>query len=123
MASDRVVASVRLFGYLVVPIQIELDDATVATMQEQLLREIERYGVRGLILDVSMVDTIDSFICFTLSETAQMARMMGCMSVLCGIQPHVALTLAQMGISLEGIMITRDLEEAIALLDGDGRVW
>lgn len=94
---NRVVPTIKLYDYLIVPIQIELDDTTVEAMQEQILNEIDEKRIKGLIIDVSMVEIIDSYISYTLTETAAMAKMMGCNTVICGIQPTVALTLAQNG--------------------------
>lgn len=63
-----------------------------------------------------MVEVIDSYISYTLSETAAMAHLMGCRTILCGVQPPVALTLAQMGIELQDLVIARDLEHALTLI-------
>lgn len=114
---NRVVPSIKLYNYLIVPIQIELDDTTVEAMQQQILNEINETGVTGLIIDVSMVEIIDSYISYTLSETACMAKMMGCNTVICSMQPHVALTLSQMGVNIKGIYFARDLENSIEILN------
>ncbi|MGB9879835.1 MAG: STAS domain-containing protein [Anaerolineae bacterium] len=100
---------------MLVPIQIELDDRTVGRLQEQLLAEIEEHRVRAVILDVTMVEVIDSYISYTFTETAAMARALGCRTFMCGIRPSVALTLAQMGVELNGVTVVRDLEHAMAL--------
>lgn len=113
---ERVVPIIKLYDCLIVPIQIELDDTTVGKIQEQILNEIENHEVKGVIIDVSMVDIIDSYISYTLSETAAMARMMGCHTVLCGLQPQVALTLAQMGVNIKGIYYAMSLEDALKIL-------
>lgn len=120
---ERVVPTIRLGDCLLVPVQIELDDRTVGQLQEQLLAEIEQHRVRAVILDVTMVDVIDSYISYTLTETAAMARALGCRTFICGIQPAVALTLAQMGVELSGVTVARDLEHALALAysDWEGR--
>ncbi len=112
---DRVVPILRVADYLLVPIQIDLDDSTVGRLQKQLMEEIERTRARAVILDVRMVEVIDSYISYTLSETAAMARLMGCRTILCGIQPPVALTLAQMGVVLQELVVARDLEHALVL--------
>ncbi|WP_252227308.1 STAS domain-containing protein [Caldicoprobacter algeriensis] len=114
---NRVVPTIKLYDYLIVPIQIELDDATVEKLQLQLLNEISEKNIKGIIIDVSMVDVIDSYISFVLSETAGMAKAMGCYTVICGIQPAVALTLAQMGVRLRDIFTARNLEDAIDMLN------
>lgn len=112
----KVVPTIKVGDCLLVPIQIDLDDKTVEQLQIQLLREIQEQRVRAIILDVRMVEVIDSYISYTLSETATMARLMGCQTVICGIQPPVALTLAQMGINLNGLLVARDLEHALCLV-------
>ncbi|MDN5331184.1 MAG: rsbT antagonist protein RsbS [Tepidanaerobacteraceae bacterium] len=113
----KVVPTIKLYDYLIVPIQIELDDATVERLQMQLLNEISEKKIRGIIIDVSMVDIIDSYISFVLSETAAMAKAMGCYTVICKIQPQVALTLAQMGIKLKDAFTANSLERAIEILN------
>lgn len=113
---ERVVPTIRVGDSLLVPIQIDLDDKTVEQLQTQLLEEIREQRVRAVILDVRMVEVIDSYISYTLSETAAMARLMGCRTVICGIRPPVALTLAQMGIELQGFLVARDLEHAMGLV-------
>jgi rsbT antagonist protein RsbS len=113
---ERVVPTIKIGDCLLVPIQIDLDDRTVEQLQAQLLAEIQEKRIRAIILDVHMVGVIDSYISYTLSETAAMARLMGCQAVICGIQPAVALTLAQMGIELRNLVVARDLEHALALV-------
>jgi rsbT antagonist protein RsbS len=113
---ERVVPTIRIGDSLLVPIQIDLDDKTVEQLQKQLLEEIQENRVRAVILDVRMVEVIDSYISYTLTETAAMARLMGCRTVICGIRPPVALTLAQMGIELQGFLVARDLEHAIGMV-------
>ncbi|SHG61425.1 rsbT antagonist protein RsbS [Thermosyntropha lipolytica DSM 11003] len=113
---DRVVTTIKLYNYLIVPVQIELDDSTVEAMQRQILSEIEEKAIEGVIIDVSLIDILDSYISYSLSETAIMAKMMGCDTVICGMQPHVALTLAQMGVNMRGIIFAQDLEDALSKL-------
>ncbi|WP_258360021.1 STAS domain-containing protein [Moorella sulfitireducens] len=115
ISKARVVPVICLGDFLLVPIQIDLDDRTVGLLQQQVLEEIESTRARAVILDVRMVDVIDSYISYTISETAAMARLMGCRTVLCGIQPPVALTLAQMGVMLQDIAVARDLEHALLI--------
>lgn len=116
--NQKVVPTIRIGPCLLVPVQIELDDETVDRMQNQLLAEIEETRVKAVILDVSMVEIIDSYISYTISETAALAHLMGCRAIICGIRPPVALTLAQMGIELNNIHIARDLEHALSMVYG-----
>lgn len=114
----KIVPIIALHKFLLVTIQIDLDDRTVGLLQQQILQEIEKTRAMAVIIDVRMVDVMDSYISYTISETAAMARLMGCRTVLCGVQPPVALTLAQMGVMLEGVTMARDLEHALLLADG-----
>ncbi|MGI6284433.1 STAS domain-containing protein [Neomoorella humiferrea] len=118
----RVVPIIAIGKFLLVPIQIDLDDSTVGLLQQQILKEIEKTRAQAVIIDVRMVDVVDSYISYTISETAAMARLMGCRTVLCGLQPPVALTLAQMGVMLQDITIARDLEHALLLADSQSGV-
>lgn len=112
---DKVVPAIKVGDCMLVPIQIDLDDRTVGRLQEQLLAEVQECRIRALILDMRMVDVIDSYISYTLSETAAMIRLLGCRTIICGIQPPVALTLAQMGVELPHLLVARDLEHALGL--------
>lgn len=116
---DRVVPLIRIGPCLLAPIQIDLDDETVERLQRQLLAAIAAERAQAVILDLSMVDVIDSYISYTLSETANMARLMGCRTILCGIRPSVAWTLAQMGVQLQAVEFCRDLEDALGKVQGD----
>ncbi len=111
----KVVPIIRIGQCLLIPIQVELDDHKVELLQQQLLAAVAREGAQAVVLDVSMVEIIDSYISYTLSETAGMARLMGCRTILCGMRPQVALTLAQMGVKLHDIEMARDLEHALLL--------
>lgn len=112
----KVVPTIKFYDYLIVPIQIELDDNTIEALQNQILEQIDEKNIKGVIIDVSMIDIIDSYISYTLSETAKMAKMMGCETVICGVQPNVALTLSQMGVELEGVIFSLTLEDGLTKL-------
>lgn len=116
---DRVVPLIRIGATLLAPIQIDLDDETVERLQRQLLAAVAAERAEAVILDLSMVDVIDSYISYTISETAHMARLMGCRTILCGIRPTVAWTLAQMGVQLQAVEFGRDLEDALGKVQGD----
>ncbi|TDT72349.1 rsbT antagonist protein RsbS [Hypnocyclicus thermotrophus] len=112
---ERVVTSIKLYKNLIVPIQIELDDTTVEKMQHQILEEVEQNNLKSIILDISMVDILDSYISYSLTETAKMAKLLGCDTYICGMQPMVSLTLAQMGVNIREITFVKDLEEALEM--------
>jgi len=112
----KILATVQIGEYLFAPVHVELDDVTVEAVQRQLLTEISERKIKALLLDLSLVEIIDSYISYILHETARMAGLLGCKVVLVGIRPPVALTLSQMGIRLQDILTALDLEHALEIL-------
>ncbi|MCS7233501.1 MAG: STAS domain-containing protein [Synergistetes bacterium] len=102
--------------YLVVPLQRELSDKEVDNLQRDILDRISQRDIKGVIIDVSALDVIDSYMSYVFIETSLMLRAMGCYMALCGIKPHVALTLAQIGISFKSIFTVSSLDKAIEVL-------
>jgi rsbT antagonist protein RsbS len=102
-------------NYLIASIQAALSDADLRQLQDDLVRRVSIFRSRGVIVDVTALDVLDSFACRTLSGIAQMTRLRGAKTVVVGIQPDVAFTLVQMGLRLEGVATTLDLEEGLAL--------
>lgn len=101
---------------LVVPVQVDMDDATVLGLQERILAELERTGARGVLIDISMLEMVDSFIGRMLSDIAAMARIMDARTVVVGIQPAVAITLVELGLELRGVDTVLNVDEGIKLL-------
>jgi len=106
----------KLKDYLLVSIQVELDDQTVLTFQEDLLNKIKDTGAKGVVIDLTSVDMIDSFIAKVLGDVIVMTSLMGTRAVLTGIQPAVAITLIELGITLENVHTALDLEQGISIL-------
>ncbi len=112
---------------LIVPIQVDMDDQTVLHLQENILNELERTGARGVLIDISLLEMVDSFIGRMLSDIASMARIMDARTVVVGMQPAVAITLVELGLELNGVDTVLNVDEGIKLLrtefgigDGDG---
>lgn len=105
---------------LILAIQVELHDKTAIRIQEDILQKIYETKARGLVIDVSAVGVVDSFLGRMLSDTATMARTMGVETVLVGIQSEIAITLQEMGLELKGVHSALNLEKGIALLQGMG---
>lgn len=103
----------KLKDYLLVSVQIELDDQTALQFQEDILNKIHEVGSRGVVIDLTSVDFIDSFIAKVLGDVVDMANLMGAKVVLTGIQPAVAITLVDMGILLHGVPTALDLEQGL----------
>ncbi|MFL6229309.1 MAG: STAS domain-containing protein [Pyrinomonadaceae bacterium] len=101
---------------LVVPIQTDMDDRTVIQLQENILAELERTRARGVLIDISLLEMVDSFIGRMLSDIAAMARIMDARTVVVGIQPAVAITLVELGLELSGVATVLNVDEGIRLL-------
>jgi len=102
---------------LVVPIQVELHNSAAAQVQEDIMQNIEETEVKGLLIDVSKLQVVDSFLGRLIGDTAAMARVMGCQTVVAGLQPEVAITLMELGLHLEGIYTVLNTERGLELLE------
>jgi rsbT antagonist protein RsbS len=101
---------------LIVPIQVDMDDQTVMHLQERILSELERTNSRGVLIDISMLEMVDSFIGRMLSDIAAMARIMDARTVVVGMQPAVAITLVELGLELKGVDTVLNVDEGFKLL-------
>ncbi|WP_078551280.1 STAS domain-containing protein [Bacillus alkalicellulosilyticus] len=106
----------KLHHYLLVSVQIELDDQTALRFQEDLLNKIHTEGSMGVVIDLTSVEMIDSFIAKVLGDVVDMSNLMGAKVVLTGIQPAVAITLIDMGITLKNVPTALDLEQGLEKL-------
>ncbi|WP_243292534.1 STAS domain-containing protein [Bacillus sp. FJAT-47783] len=106
----------KLYNCLLVSIQLELDDKTALQFQEDLLKKIHTTGARGVAIDLTSVEVIDSFIAKILGDVISMSKLMGAKVVLTGIQPAVAITLIELGIELEDVQTALDLEKGLERL-------
>lgn len=102
---------------IVVPIQVELHDRAAMRLQEDILLKLEASGASGLIIDVSAVSIVDSFLGRLLGDTAKMARLMGTETVLVGMKKEVVLTLIQLGLVIKDLHTALNLEEGLSLLE------
>lgn len=103
----------KLKETLIVSIQWELDDQTAIQFQEDLLGKIHETNARGVVIDLTSIDFIDSFIAKVLGDVVQMSGLMGAKVVLTGIQPGVAITLVELGIRMKNVMTALDLEDGL----------
>ena len=103
--------------YLIASIQSVLSDADLLRLRDDLSEQVGQYRSRGVIVDVTVLDVIDSFATRTLRAIAHMLRLRGAETVIVGIQPEVAFGMVQLGLTLEGIGTALDLEEGLAYLD------
>src|SRR5712691_3863408 len=105
----------KIGATLLATIQIELHDTVVDLFQNDVLEEIEKTGARGLIIDISGLETVDSYVARMLANTAKMAKLMGTNTVIVGMRPAGAATLVRMGYYMEGIHTSLSLEEGLQL--------
>src|SRR5881409_2725486 len=105
----------KLGSTLLATIQIELHDTVVDSFQNDVLEEIEKTGASGLIIDISALETVDSYVARMLANTGKMAKLMGTETVIVGMRPAVAATLVRMGYFMEGIHTALSLEEGLGL--------
>ena len=107
--------------YLIASIQAALTDADLLKMRDALAEQVGRFRSRGVIVDVTALDVMDSFAARTLSDIANMIRLRGAETVIVGIQPEVAFAMVQLGLNLEGVATALDLEEGLAFLNHKGK--
>ncbi|MGM7703617.1 STAS domain-containing protein [Pseudalkalibacillus sp. Hm43] len=103
----------KLHEYLLISIQVELDDKTALQFQEDLLGKIHDTGAKGIVIDLTSVDMVDSFIAKVLGDVVKMSNLMGAKVVLTGIQPPVAITLIDLGINMRDVPTALDLEQGL----------
>jgi rsbT antagonist protein RsbS len=106
----------KLKDYLLTTIQVELDDQTAVEFQEDLLSKIHETGAKGVVIDLTSVEIVDSYIAKILGDVVKMAELLGSQVVLTGIRPAVAITLIDLGINLKGVPTALDLEQGLEKL-------
>lgn len=106
------VSILRQGGHLVASIHTALDDSQLLRFRRELLDEIGRCRAHGVVIDVAALDVIDSFACHTLHALAQVARLRGAATVIVGIQPDIAMTMARLGATLHPVHTATDTTEA-----------
>ena len=103
-------------SYLIATVQSALTDADMMQLRDALVDQVGKFRSHGVIIDVTALDVIDSFATGTLRDVAKMVRLRGAETVIVGIQPDVAFSMVHMGLTLEGVATTLDLEEGLAYL-------
>jgi rsbT antagonist protein RsbS len=108
----------KLGKSLIVSIQVDMDDGTAIALQDDLTQKIVRHRAKGVLIDISALDVVDSFIGRMLANTAAMARVLDAETVVVGMQPSVAITLVELGLSLKGVRSALNVEKGMELLRG-----
>ncbi|SRR5258708_2131528 len=107
--------------YLIATIQSVLTDADLMQLRDALVDRVGKFRSRGVIVDVTALDVLDSFASRTLRDLAYMISLRGAQTVIVGIQPEVAFAMVQLGLTLEDVATALDLEEGLAYLDKQTR--
>jgi rsbT antagonist protein RsbS len=110
----------KMGDLLLVSIQVDMHDQLALALQDDLTEKISKTGARGVLIDISAVEVVDSFIGRMIANIAGMARILDARTVLVGMQPAVAITLVELGLTLPGVQTALDVERGMALLRSSG---
>src|SRR3954462_2027619 len=106
----------RMGDFLLVTIQVDMHDQLALKLQDDLSNAIQRHAAKDVLIDISTLEMVDSFIGRMVADISGMGRILGAETVLVGMQPAVAITLVELGLSLPGVSTALDVERGMALL-------
>jgi rsbT antagonist protein RsbS len=115
--TEKRIPIIRMRDYLVVSIQVDMHDRLALELQAQILEEVSQTGARGVLIDISVLEMVDSFIGRMLSGMASMAAIMDAAVVIVGMQPAVAITLVELGLEMPGVETALNMEKGIEMLE------
>jgi rsbT antagonist protein RsbS len=107
------ISVVRVRDILMVTMPPDPNDSTVAALQDRVLSAMEKHAAKGVILDISSVETLDSFFARVVTETANMVTLMGGQTVIAGMRPRVAMTAVEMGLKLPKVATALTMDRAL----------
>ena len=110
------ISILRMGEFLLVTIQVDMHDRLAMTLQDDLTAAISKYSARGVLIDISSLEIVDSFIGRMLGNISSMARVLDAQTVVVGMQPAVAITLVELGMSLAGVRTALNVENGMKLL-------
>jgi rsbT antagonist protein RsbS len=111
---------IKLWHMLLIPLQGEMTDELANQLMNEVLDRIHQLGCSGLVIDITGLWLVDSHLCSVLSQLSSAAALMGARTFISGMKPDIALTLETMGVQLQGVSTTLDLEDALELLGVHG---
>lgn len=106
----------KMGKYLLVTIQVDMHDQLALNLQDDLTNLIAKHGSRGVLIDISSLEIVDSFIGRTIANIAALSRILDAQTVVVGMRPAVAITLVELGLSLPGVCTALNVEKGIELL-------
>ena len=106
----------KMGHFLLVTIQVDMYDRLALTLQDDLTNQILKTGARGVLIDISSLEVVDSFIGRMLGNMANMSRLLDAETVVVGMKPAVAITLVELGVSLKGVRTALNVEKGMELL-------
>lgn len=106
----------RVGPNLLTTVHVDLRDDVAEAFQEDILEELEKRRAGGLVIDISGLDVVDTYVARVLSETGRMAKLMGTETVLVGMRPYVAATLIRMGYVMDGVLTALNVDDGITAL-------
>ena len=106
----------KMGPYLLVTVQVDMHDRLALALQDDLMEQIRRHRAHGVLLDISALDVVDSFIGRAIGNIAGMARVMGAATVVTGMRPAVAITLVELGLTWKGVRTALTVERGMELL-------
>jgi len=116
-AANRKIPIIKIRDFLIVSIQVDMHDRLAIELQAQILEELSQTGAKGVLIDISVLEMVDSFIGRMLSGMASMASIMDAAVVIVGMQPAVAITLVELGLEMPGVDTALNMENGIAMLE------
>ena len=115
--ADRRIPIIKIGNYLIVSIQVDMHDRLAIDLQAQILDELSKTGAKGVLIDISVLEMVDSFIGRMLSGMASMAAIMDASVVIVGMQPAVAITLVELGLEMPNVETALNMEKGIEMVE------
>lgn len=115
--TNKRIPIIKIGDYLIVSIQVDMHDKLALELQHQILEEISKTGAKGVLIDISVLEMVDSYIGRMLSGMASMAAIMDAGVVIVGMQPAVAITLVELGLEMPGVNTALSMENGMKILE------